>query len=87
MYIKKLRDMEIFGKNISHLINAGDIANQQLITKNLFSDKIHVQFNMFCSNVEDRIMSEMSGTLVVTLDKRSRNIKTKFLQQGLDPYD
>ena len=32
-------------------------------------------------------MSEMSRTLVATLDKRSRNIKTKFLQQGLDPYD
>uniref|UniRef100_A0A2N9IA27 Retrotransposon Copia-like N-terminal domain-containing protein n=1 Tax=Fagus sylvatica TaxID=28930 RepID=A0A2N9IA27_FAGSY len=57
-----------FGKDISNLINSGNIASRDIIVHDFFTDKVVVYFNVFGSSMEDGIRSKCQSANIVTLE-------------------
>jgi hypothetical protein len=57
-----------FSKNICKLISSGDKGEQDILIKNLFSDKMVVYLDVLRTSMENRIGSQCKCTYIVTPD-------------------
>ena len=68
-----------FGEDVSNLILSGAISYIKTSSSNTVSNKVKVNFEVFCTGMKGRICSEVGGSNVVTPQNRwARKKEAKF---------
>ena len=76
--LKVMRNQR-FGEDVSNLILTGAIPYSKTSSSNTVSNKVKVNFDVFCTGMKGRICSEVGGSNVVTPKNRwARKEEAKF---------
>ena len=60
----------MLGKNVNNLIIDWNVVDVKVFVKNMIPDEVKVYFNLFGLSMKNRVSSQMSYALIITLDKR-----------------
>ena len=56
-----------FSEDVSWLVNSGNRKELNGLTSHMLTNEVTINFNVFCTLVEDVIMGNLNGAVVVTL--------------------
>ena len=83
---KMRRTSEGLGKDVSKLQLSRDITERNEAIQQLFTNKMTIQFNVLGPLMENRILGNVDGSLVITLDRdRSDVINGELMKQPAKP--
>jgi len=73
-------------ENVSKLVLGRNIIESDQAFHELLPTKVTIKLNIFCPFMEDRILSNVDGSLAITLHwDRSNRCDSKFIQQSANP--
>ncbi|WOG92521.1 hypothetical protein DCAR_0311791 [Daucus carota subsp. sativus] len=65
-----------FSEDVSQLMSSGNIDWRDLVSLNLFSNKMAINSKVFCFGVENRICSNIKSCLIVTMNSDRWRLRT-----------
>ncbi|CAL1401714.1 unnamed protein product [Linum trigynum] len=79
---------QTFSENVCKLLDRCDLGGKNIASKNSFSNKITVHFNMLGAFMENRVSSDAQGSLIITKERgRSTQGMTKFGRKPPQPNE
>ena len=77
----ELADWQDFGKAISKLTGSGDIHQVHFLTRNTLTHKMVVHINMLAALGGNRMLRELDGTLIDTVQWHSTQCRKDVVRQ------
>lgn len=79
--IQKELYWKAFGKDITNMKMRENMRNMHMSTSDLFTNKMNINFNLFCVLMLDWIMREIDNINIITIDKSYFGDRTVKLQK------
>jgi len=81
LQILELLLTESFGEDVCKLFGGGSVARLDDTRHDMVPNKVAIDFNMFGTFMKNRIVSNMNGGLVVTMQACKRRLKAQEMEQ------